>query len=77
MSILDWILITAFFILYICCLVTVCVLTFKKGYVLLGIIGIFFPILWLIGAILPAKRGSQYQIQEQVRYQTQVEQMTR
>jgi hypothetical protein len=26
----------------------------------LGLIGIFIPIRWLIGAILPAKRGSSY-----------------
>ena len=42
--------------LYIGCLFTVCMLTFKKGHTLLGILGIFMPLLWLIGACLPAKR---------------------
>jgi hypothetical protein len=36
------------------------VLTFKKGHTLLGILGIFLPFLWLIGAILPAKPGSRF-----------------
>jgi hypothetical protein len=52
-------------------------LTFRKGYFVLGIFGIIFPFLWLVGAILPAKQGSQYQIQENVRIQAQVPEMTR
>lgn len=52
-----WILVATF---YITCLFTVCVLTFRKGYVGLGIIGIFVPFLWLVGAILPAKADSSY-----------------
>jgi hypothetical protein len=62
MSVLDWILTIALLTLYITCLFTVCSLTFQKGYTVLGIVGIFFPILWLIGAILPAKQGSRYSI---------------
>ena len=46
MSALDWVLTTILFVLYIMCLVTVCMLTFKKGYLVLGILGIFFPLLW-------------------------------
>ena len=65
-----------FFTLYLVCLFTVCMLTFRKGYVLLGIIGIFFPILWLVGAILPAKPGSRYAVDEGVRMQRQIQQMT-
>ena len=69
MSALDWFF-TAFLIfVYIFCLFTVCFLTFRKGYFLLGIIGIFIPFLWLIGAILPAKPGSQYAIAERARMQ--------
>ena len=56
MSALDWFLTTFLIIIYIVCLFTVCLLTFRKGYILLGIIGIFLPFLWLIGAILPDKR---------------------
>jgi hypothetical protein len=49
--------------LYVALLFTVCALTFKKGRMWLAIIGIFFPILWLIGAILPAKPGSPYDVE--------------
>jgi hypothetical protein len=58
-------------------LFTVCSLTFRKGYTLLGIVGIFFPILWLVGAVLPAKRGSRHDIEESARYQAMVNQGTR
>ena len=33
-------------------------------------------ILWLIGANLPAKRGSQYEIAERMRIQAQMQQAT-
>jgi hypothetical protein len=76
MTVLDWFLWSTLFVFYIMCLATVCVFTFKKGHVLLGILGIFFPFLWLIGAILPAKRGSRYEIEEGIRMQGQMQQMT-
>jgi hypothetical protein len=60
MTALEWTLWIALFSIYVVCLFTVCLLTFRKGYVALGIIGIIFPILWLIGAVLPAKHGSRY-----------------
>jgi hypothetical protein len=69
MSVLDWIFTSFLIIVYIFLLFTVCLLTFRKGYIMLGIIGIFIPFLWLIGAILPAKRGSQYDIAERTRMQ--------
>jgi hypothetical protein len=75
MSVLDWILASALFILYLGLLITVCTLTFQKGYIVLGIVGIFIPLLWLIGAVLPAKPGSSYQVREVMRLQqTQVSQ---
>ena len=37
------------------------------GHTLLGIFGIFVPLLWLIGAML-AKQGSTYEVSEQARY---------
>jgi len=77
MSALDWILACILFVVYVMCLATVCMLTFKKGYYVLGIVGIFFPILWLIGAILPAKHGSRYEIEETMRLQQQIQHMTR
>jgi hypothetical protein len=76
MSGLDWILASSLFILYFFLLFTVCFLTFQKGYVLLGILGIFIPFLWLIGAILPAKRGSRYEIQQATHFQSQLGDMT-
>lgn len=45
---------------YVACVFTVCSLTFQKGYKLLGWVGIFFPILWLSGAVLPAKPNSAF-----------------
>ena len=76
MSVLDWVLSTTLFVIYLMCLVTVCALTFKKGYMVLGILGIFFPLLWLIGAILPPKRGSRYEVEESIRLQRNIHQMT-
>ena len=71
MSALDWMFSSLFVVIYFFLLFTVCVMTFQKGHFVLGIIGIFVPFLWLIGAILPAKRGSRYQIAEASRYQSQ------
>ncbi len=43
--------------LYLVLLVTLAVLTFRKGHWVLGLIGFIFPLLWVIGAILPSRRG--------------------
>ncbi len=74
---LEWILSWTLFVLYITCLFTVCRLTFQKGYTILGIVGIFLPILWLIGAILPPKHGSSYWVSQGIAHQAQMEQYTR
>jgi len=42
--------------LYLVLLVTLAVLTFRKGHWVLGLIGFIFPLLWVIGAILPSRR---------------------
>jgi hypothetical protein len=68
MSGLEWILGVVLVTIYIACLFTVCALTFQKGRTWLGIIGIFFPVLWLVGAILPAKTGSSFDIEQQNHY---------
>jgi hypothetical protein len=68
MNFLDWFLSSALFVIYVVCLFTVCLLTFRKGHVILGIVGIFFPFLWLIGAVLPPKRGSRYDAEQAQRY---------
>lgn len=63
--------------MYIACLFTVCMLTFKKGHTLLGILGIFIPLLWLIGACLPAKEGSRAWVEDGMRHQQYMESLTR
>ena len=62
MSWLEWTMMVILISFYLVCLFTVCSLTFSKGYTVLGIVGIFFPFLWLIGAILPAKPGSRHAV---------------
>lgn len=50
---LEWFLGTTLAILYLFCIFTVGYLTFQKGHLVLGILGIFLPFLWLVGAVLP------------------------
>lgn len=77
MSGLEWLLSVTLFTIYVMALFTVCMLTFKKGHTVLGIVGIFVPLLWLIGAILPAKRGSRFDVEQQTYYQAQTDEYTR
>jgi hypothetical protein len=56
MSGLDWFFAIGLGVLYLVLLFTLCVLCFRKGHWVLGLIGIFIPFLWIIGAVLPAKR---------------------
>jgi len=44
-------------ILYIVLLVTLGILSLRKGHWVMFIIGIFFPLFWLIGAIIPPVAG--------------------
>jgi hypothetical protein len=74
---LEWLFMSLFVALYLMCLFTVCLFLLPQGYVVLGIFGIFLPLLWLIGAILPAKRGSAYEADQAMRYQGQMGGMTR
>jgi hypothetical protein len=69
MSALDWVFTSFFLVTYVFLIFTVCVMTFQKGHIVLGILGIFMPLLWLIGAILPARPGSAYAAAESRRYQ--------
>jgi hypothetical protein len=41
------------FAIYLVCIFTVAAVTFRNGHWILGILGIFFPVFWLIGAVLP------------------------
>jgi hypothetical protein len=43
-------------IIYLVLLLTLAVLSFRKGHWVLGLIGFVFPLLWVIGAILPSRR---------------------
>ena len=49
MSTFVWILLVA---LYITALVSLGVSTLRKGHTVLFVVGIFFPILWIVGALI-------------------------
>ena len=53
MTFLEIILMSTLFVIYLVCIFTVAGITFRNGHWILGILGIFFPIFWLIGVILP------------------------
>jgi hypothetical protein len=56
MSTILWFLLAA---LYVVVLITLGVATLRKGHILLFVIGIFFPILWVIGALIgPTPRAA-------------------
>ena len=44
-------------IIYVVLVFTIAVLSFRKGHWVLGLLGFVFPVLWLIGAIMPARRA--------------------
>jgi len=44
-------------VLYLIFIFTVGLMTFRKGHLVLGILGIFIPLLWVIGALLPNRGG--------------------
>jgi hypothetical protein len=43
-------------ILYVVLLITLGVISIRKGHWIMFIIGIFLPIFWLIGAVMPPTR---------------------
>jgi len=53
MSFLEILLLTILLVIYITCIFTVAAITFRNGHWILGILGIFFPVFWLIGVVLP------------------------
>ena len=56
MSTVLWFL---FAVLYFVVLITLGVTTLRKGHILLFVIGIIFPLLWVIGAIMgPTPRAA-------------------
>lgn len=42
-------------VLYLVLVFILAVMSFRKGHWVLGLIGFIFPVLWLIGAILPSR----------------------
>jgi hypothetical protein len=42
-------------IIYLVLLLVFAVLSFRKGHWVLGLVGFIFPVLWIIGAILPSR----------------------
>ena len=44
-------------VLYLILLITLRVITLRKGHWVMFIIGIFLPIFWLIGAVIPPVAG--------------------
>lgn len=44
-----------FGILYLVLIFTLAVTSFRKGHWILGLAGFFFPVLWLVGALLPSR----------------------
>ena len=57
MSGMQWFWGTVFAVPYLVFIFTVGLMTFRKGHVVLGILGIFVPLLWLIRAVLPDRGG--------------------
>ena len=57
MTNLEWFLTNALIVLYIFLVFTVGYFTFQRGHFVLGVLGIFLPFLWLIGALLPDRSG--------------------
>lgn len=54
---MGWILLS---VIYLVLLFTVAIMTFRKGHWILGLIGFIFPVLWLIGAVLPSHRNGRH-----------------
>lgn len=50
---MEWLLYSGAVILYLVLVFTLCMVTFRKGHTLLGWFGIIFPVLWIVGAIMP------------------------
>ena len=48
-----------YFLFWISILITLGVTTLRKGHWVFFILGIFLPLFWLIGAVLPPKQAAQ------------------
>ena len=45
-------------IIYLILMITLGVMTIRKGHWIIFIIGIFLPFFWLIGALMPSRRAA-------------------
>jgi hypothetical protein len=54
----NWVLLAVGGTLYLACMFTVGVITFRKGRLVLLVLGVVLPLLWFVGALLPAKHRS-------------------
>ena len=43
-------------VIYFALMITLGIMTLRKGHWVMFVIGIFLPILWLVGAVMPARR---------------------
>ena len=43
--------------IYVVLIFTLAVLSFRKGHWVLGLLGFIMPLLWVVGAMLPDRRG--------------------
>jgi len=46
-------------VVYVTLFVTLALTTLRKGHYFLFWVGIFFPVLWIIGALMPPTAGAQ------------------
>jgi hypothetical protein len=44
-------------VIYIVLLITLGLMTIRKGHWVMFIVGIFVPLFWIIGALMPARQG--------------------
>jgi hypothetical protein len=58
MTFLELLLLSLLSVIYLTCLFTVMLITFRNGRWIMGILGIFFPVFWLIGAVLPPTQSA-------------------
>jgi hypothetical protein len=54
----NWVLLAVGGTPYLACMFTVGVITFRKGRLVLLVLGVVLPLLWFVGALLPAKHRS-------------------
>ena len=55
MSAIGWAVLSS--VIYVVLILTLAVLSFRKGHWILGLVGFVFPFLWLIGAVVPSRRA--------------------